>query len=110
MVKEQESLKSAYGSGGKKLYENYVENKLQDLYTRMGNTVLKEMKDYDKLQHPLSNTTVSRQQRFINQVNGRNEISSCLQSIKKSLNKDFESVKNQRHHEKMIQEIEFENE
>jgi len=84
LVKEQDVLKSTYGSEGKKLYENYVDNKLKDLYTRMGNTILKEMKEYDKLQHPIQNKAVSKQQKFINKVNGRNEISSCLQTIKKA--------------------------
>lgn len=109
LKKEQNILKSAYGSEGKKLYENYVDNKIKDLYTRMGNTILKEMKEYDRIIKPLKNPCVSSQQKFINQVNGRNEITRCLHSIKKSLKKDFESVKNQRVYERLIQEIEYEN-
>ncbi len=110
LYKEQAILKSTYGSEGKKRYENYVDNKMKDLYTRMGNTILKEMKEYDKLQQPQKKSLVSSQQKFVNKVNGHNEISRCLQTIKKCLKKDFESIKNQRHHERLLQEIEFENE
>ena len=45
-------FKEAYGEGkyDKKQYENYKTNKINDLYKRMGNAFLQEMKAYDKEQ------------------------------------------------------------
>lgn len=43
--KEEAKFKSAYG--GK---NNYRENKMIDLYTRLGNAILKELQDYDRRQ------------------------------------------------------------
>lgn len=50
--KEVKVFKEAYGEGkyDKKLYENYKKNKINDLYKRMGNAFLQEMKAYDKEQ------------------------------------------------------------
>lgn len=41
---QDEKYKEAYGSSGR----SYSEGKLKDLYTRMGNVVLKELREYDK--------------------------------------------------------------
>ncbi|PEA68780.1 relaxase MobL, partial [Bacillus toyonensis] len=50
--KEVQVFKEAYGEGkyDKKQYENYKTNKINDLYKRMGNAFLQEMKAYDKEQ------------------------------------------------------------
>ena len=48
---QQEFLKSVYGSGKQKLYQNYAKTKMNDLYTRMGNAVLRELREYDKTLH-----------------------------------------------------------
>lgn len=108
LLKEQEVIKSTYGSEGKKLYENYAENKIKDLYTRMGNTILKEMKEYDNIQHPLNSISATKN-KFTRHMNNKNGMTDCVQNIKKSLNKDFESIKNQRYHDRLLQEIEYEN-
>ncbi|RGG64365.1 sel1 repeat family protein [Eubacterium sp. AF17-7] len=41
---QREIYEQSYGNGEK----NYKENKLKDLYTRMGNQILKEIRNYDK--------------------------------------------------------------
>ena len=45
ILQEQELFKAAYGGNG---YERYAENKMKDLYTRMGNAILAEMREYSK--------------------------------------------------------------
>lgn len=45
ILEEQELFKVAYGENG---YEQYAENKMKDLYTRMGNAILAEMREYSK--------------------------------------------------------------
>ncbi len=46
--KEQAYLKSVYGSGKKEKYMDYRKNKMQDLYTRLGNSILTEMRNFDR--------------------------------------------------------------
>ena len=46
--KEQAYLKSVYGSGKKEQYMDYRKNKMQDLYTRLGNAILTEMRNFDR--------------------------------------------------------------
>ena len=45
ILEEQELFKAAYGGNG---YEQYAENKMKDFYTRMGNAILTEMREYSK--------------------------------------------------------------
>ena len=45
ILEEQELFKAAYGGNG---YERYAENKMKDFYTRMGNAILSEMREYSK--------------------------------------------------------------
>lgn len=40
------NYKRLYGENSK--FDNYKKNKIRDLYTRMGNTILKELKEHDK--------------------------------------------------------------
>lgn len=46
--KEVDILKQTYGEGKNNRYKDYKQNKINDLYKRMGNAFLKEMKEYDK--------------------------------------------------------------
>ena len=48
LEKEQAYLKSVYGSGKKEKYMDYRESKMQDLYTRLGNSILTEMRSFDR--------------------------------------------------------------
>ena len=45
ILEEQELFKAAYGGNG---YERYAENKMKDFYTRMGNAILAEIREYSK--------------------------------------------------------------
>lgn len=44
--KECEEFKKLYGSGKKDQYKNYKDNKIEELYNRMGNTFLTEMRGF----------------------------------------------------------------
>ena len=45
ILHEQEIFKEAYGGNS---YRQYAENKMKDFYTRMGNAILAEMREYSK--------------------------------------------------------------
>ena len=45
LYKHKEKLKNIYGVGKRPKYKEYKKNKIDELYTRMGNTFLSEMKD-----------------------------------------------------------------
>lgn len=44
IMKQQEIYQTAYGQNGH--YQNYAKNKMNDLYSRMGNSLLTEMRQY----------------------------------------------------------------
>ena len=44
---QQEKYRQAYGDG-KTAKNNYAQNKEQDLYTRLGNKILAELRNYDQ--------------------------------------------------------------
>jgi CRISPR/Cas system-associated endoribonuclease Cas2 len=102
---QQSFLQSVYGSGKEKLYKNYTKTKIRDLHTRMGNAVLRELRDYDQTirVHPQRGKTkdwnvISSQ---------RNSSHRGLCNLRKALKKDFTSVKNQVAFEKLQQDIEM---
>lgn len=49
---QEEIYKEAYGNSGK----DYASGKMKDLYTRLGNTILKEIRNYDKELNNLEKT------------------------------------------------------
>ncbi len=98
---QQEFLKSVYGSGKQKLYQNYAKTKMNDLYTRMGNAVLRELREYDKTLH---NGKKSKGKNH----SARN--SSGLYDLKKALKKDYLQVRNQAAFRTLQQNIEYEQE
>lgn len=107
---EVDVLKRAYGEGplDKKRYENYKQNKIDDLYKRMGNAFLKEMKEYDKEQRELnkrsrrSNTKFSRFKRNLS-------IQYTMKKIERAFENEYDSWKNQRAYEKLQKQIEQQN-
>lgn len=109
LKEEQEFLKAAYGAGKTKLYENYAENKIADLYTRMGNALLTEMRQYDKLikpdlpKHKRSAQAIQRLREKKHLTQSR---SSSLHELKKALKRNYNSAKNQMEFRKLQQSIE----
>lgn len=90
--KQEKNLKEAYGrSTG-----SYYDNKLKDLQVRMGNAILKEIKDYDyNIQHK----------------EYKNNLRSCivslrLKKIETLMRNEYEHMKNQQHYKELQNEIE----
>ncbi|WP_275453167.1 relaxase MobL [Clostridium perfringens] len=97
-LEEQEiKLKNMYGEKNTSLYKYYKDNKVDDLYTRMGNVTLKQIKDY---------VYENENKKFINSNREPVVTNRALSKIKKALKKNFDSVKNMREYEKLQNEIE----
>ena len=106
LEKEDKFYKEVYGKR-KVETKTYKDNKIQDLYTRMGNTILKEIKEYVKEED------LKSQKKFENLQEkwerNRNIIitKQGISMMKKSLNDDINSMKNQREYEKLQNSIEY---
>lgn len=104
LEKEDKFYKEVYGKR-KVETTTYKDNKIQDLYTRMGNTILKEIKEYVKEED------LKSKKKFENlQEKWERNIIITKQGIsmmKKSLNDDINGMKNQREYEKLQNSIEY---
>jgi len=107
--KEVEELKKAYGEGkgDEKRYKDYKQTKIDDLYKRMGNAFLKEMKDYDKQQQQIKRMAESKKQskRPAN-FNQKVSMHFALKKMERAFKSEYESWKNQQHYERLQKEIE----
>ncbi|MED1630725.1 MobP2 family relaxase [Bacillus mycoides] len=107
--KEVQVFKEAYGEGkyDKKQYENYKTNKINDLYKRMGNAFLQEMKSYDKEQKRIHHMKKSKPfQKFQQNVS----IQYSMKKVERAFKSEYESWKNQKYYERMQRENAYENE
>lgn len=99
--KEEEYLKEVYGEGEKYFYKNYKENKINELYYRMGNALLREIKE----------EVVKKEQskNFIKNYPNKNVILNAkdIRRLKKVFDKDFEKIKNELAYERLQREIEY---
>ncbi|WP_230932845.1 MobP2 family relaxase [Priestia sp. TSO9] len=107
--KEVKELKKAYGEGtrDKGRYENYRQTKIDDLYKRMGNAFLQEMKAYDRKQQDVKRLLDRKQSG--NQTAKYKQhvpVHFSLRKIEKAFKSEYESWKNQQHYERMQRETE----
>lgn len=110
LTHREEQYRNAYGKSDK--FGSYTEKKIQDLYSRMGNTILRELREYDKLKKEsyLRNTKGTRRA-----VNGlakyRNQslINSSIRKLIGALNDNYEHYKNQQRYEELEREAEIRN-
>lgn len=120
--KQQEKYREAYGDGDK-IINRYAENKEKELYERLGNSILKEMKEYDKrlaeeerqgklldrktanykLAGPLNNKLLADH----NIHTGVDIMGHAMHRINQAFKKDFQSMKNLAEYEKLQQRIEM---
>ncbi|HDR7429552.1 TPA: hypothetical protein QCX20_002924 [Bacillus toyonensis] len=107
--KEVQVFKEAYGEGkyDKKQYENYKTNKISDLYKRMGNAFLQEMKAYDKEQKRIHHMKKSKSFRKFQQ---NVSIQYSMRKVEGAFKSEYESWKNQKYYERMQRENAYENE
>ncbi|NGY85005.1 hypothetical protein F6Y03_31365 [Bacillus megaterium] len=107
--KEVEELKKAYGEGkgDEKRYKDYKQSKIDDLYKRMGNAFLKEMKEYDKQQQQIKRMAESKKQsKRPASFNQHVSMHFALKKMERAFKSEYESWKNQQHYERLQKEIE----
>ena len=105
LKKQEENLKEAYGEGKNNSYKKYSDNKIKELKTRMGNTILKEIKEYDySLKKQQYIATLSKKDR---QALVKNSLVALrLKKLEKMISNDYLHFKNQQYFNKMEHEIE----
>lgn len=112
-LKDQEKfLKSVYGEGKQKIYKQYAVTKTQDLYTRMGNAVLRELRDYDKIvraERSLRYKKTPGKQKLSEKGALVRKRSNTVYNLKKAFRKDYMETKNRMEYERLQQNIEREN-
>lgn len=103
--KEVEVLKKAYGEGKQGRYKKYKENKLDDLYKRMGNAFLSEMREYDKKINKInySPTNYTYKMKEMKRNYAMAQVKYGLDRIVKS---EIKNVSNQRAYEQLQRDIE----
>lgn len=93
----------AYGGTKKGIYE---ETKMKDLYTRIGNCILTEMRSYDRSLRKLPPVPETKENNRRSNVRKSWLLSSALWNLKKSLKSEYEKRLNEREHDKLVEEEE----
>lgn len=110
---QEDKYRTAYGTGSK-ISNNFAENKKKDLYKRLGNSILKEMKYYDKMIKENSKVEGKSRKKIKPSVSKKNqaignEINRSLRMLKRTMQKDIKNFKNQVIYESLQREVEREN-
>lgn len=100
--KEVESHKKLYGDSEKA--EKYRETKMTDLYTRMGNTVLNEVKNYDK-ENPKGSIGYSKK---ANVFKEQKDFKDAFYRMDRVMKNEVQNYKNLNEFEKLQREKELE--
>ncbi|HBH3700972.1 TPA: hypothetical protein KSK42_003213 [Clostridioides difficile] len=104
--KQEEVLKTIYGVGKFEKYKDYKKNKIKDLQTRMGNTILKEVKIFIKEKEDMANSCKSSSKnKSMNIHISRRDIDR----LSKALSDESSHWKNMNYYEKLEKEIEYNN-
>jgi hypothetical protein len=109
VAKQAEVYKRAYGDTDRA--NKYVDNKMADMYTRMGNVILKQCKQHGAEEH--SGGTKNAQPVRFHGNPGRSSgvstaVAQTLYTLKKAMKKEFDSIKNQAAYDRITREIEHE--
>lgn len=103
LLEEQgERLKDLYGEGANEYYKNYSEGKIKELYTRMGNATLSNIKKYvyeEEKKKYMNRSNLTEKKPIITQ--------KMINSFKRNLRRNFTSIKNQIEYEKLEREKEY---
>ncbi|UOQ95075.1 relaxase MobL [Halobacillus shinanisalinarum] len=107
LEQEVDELKKAYGDGpkDKKRYQHYKQNKIDDLYKRMGNAFLQEMKSYDKQITKHQPKSPFSSNKFIPPGI---YLQRSLRRIERTMYQTYEEYINDRDHQKLERDIEQE--
>lgn len=75
---------------------------MKDLYTRMGNCILTEMRRYDRSLRELPQVQENKERR--ENVRKNWILSSALWNLKRSLKSEYEKRMNEREHDRLVEE------
>lgn len=93
---QEQKMKEAYGDTS----NNYANNKITDLYERLGNVFLKEMIEHNKTTRLQSLKDYKRPSKYIQQYDVR--------KLHHILNKQYESFRNMQHYERIQRDMNIE--
>lgn len=104
---EVKHFKKIYGDTKKA--ERYKETKMNDLYTRMGNAILKEMKEYDrnKNKQKRKGHNMKYKSKRLDTFYAKREINNTMYHIDRYMKDELQSIKNQRAYEQLQREQEY---
>lgn len=102
LEKEVDVHKRMYGNSAHS--ERYRETKMTDLYTRMGNTILKEVSEYNRKQKEFSRKNGKKPSRFIVQ----RDLNKAVYLVNRYAKDELETSKNQKAYEELQKEQEYE--
>lgn len=110
---QAEKYKKAYGESSNR---NYTEGKLNDLYTRMGNAVLTEIRAFDKQQDIKTarewlnrvsqqgdGSNLNHKQMRASQVRWGVNLTTTLSNLKKGLKSEWEKTQLEREHDQIVE-------
>lgn len=116
--KQGNKYQRAYGAEAK---EEFIQNKKKDMYKRVGNTILKEMKRFNGMvegenggktrlnrKHPMRNPRRNQSQNRPQSNPFEKELELSLRMLNRSLQKTLENYKNMQTYQQIQKEIEFE--
>lgn len=97
--KQEQILKEAYGEGGREKYKDYKQNKIDELYQRMGNAFLTEIKNIQLEYKKTYNKPFKK--RYNKTILSKKDINR----INKALGNEVERAKNISYYEQLQQKI-----
>ena len=100
--KQEEKIKHIYGENSKS-YKDYKKNKIDELYVRMGNTFLSEIKEVlkeEKEKYNKNNTNINMKRKTI-------ITKSDVKKIGKALGDELDNIKNQEKFKELEKKIEY---
>ena len=105
--KQEDILKETYGVGQRSKFKDYKENKIDELYKRMGNAFLTEIKASMKREEELNNIV---NQKKINKLYSNKSSKFIiskkeLNNIEKALSNEFDSIKNMDYYQRLQYKI-----
>ncbi|WP_195238716.1 MobP2 family relaxase [Romboutsia sp. 1001285H_161024_C4] len=105
--KQEDVFKETYGVGQRSKFKDYKENKIDELYKRMGNAFLTEIKAYIKREDELDKIV---NQKKINKLYSNKSSKLIiskkeLKNIEKALSNEFDSIKNMDYYQRLQYKI-----
>lgn len=104
--KNVDSFKKMYGNNSKA--NDYKTNVYEDMYSRMGNTILKEMNELEKKDKEKNNPFISRKKELQNKIKLKREVNNSVYKIDRHMNDNLQNIKNQNEFIKLEREQEIE--